>query len=80
MRINDLPFDIDPNLQNELEDKLSNEFEDNIVNVFGEYVVDSYPDAEECQRIAQIYTDAKAAYITALAEVIMYPDALDYLD
>ena len=70
----------DPNLRDALDDKLSYEFEDNIVNVFGEYITDEQLDDYDYADIAQLYQEAKAAYIDALAEIIMYPDALKYVD
>lgn len=67
-------------LRGELNDKLSNEFEDNIVNVFGKYITNVMLDDSDNARIAQFYKEAKDAYIDALAAIIMYPDALEYVD
>jgi len=70
----------DPNLRDALDDKLSYEFEDNIVNVFGKYITDERLDGYDYARIAQLYQEAKAAYVDALSAIITYPEALDYLD
>lgn len=74
------PVATNNDLCDELDDKLSNEFEDNIVNVFGKYVTNVMLDDSDNARIAQFYKEAKDAYIDALAAIIMYPDALDYVD
>lgn len=66
-------------LRDELNDKLSNEFEDNIVNVFGRYFEDDIDDAT-AKKIARLYNEAKAAYIDAVASIIMYPNTVDYID
>lgn len=73
-----VPTNID--LREALEDKLSNEFEDNIVNIFGDYIEDIELDNGTYSTIAKSYEEAKAIYIDTLAALIMYPDALDYLD
>lgn len=74
------PVETNNDLCDELDDKLSNEFEDNIVNQFGKYATDEFLEDETYMQIAHIYNEAKAAYIDALAAVIMYPDATDYID
>ena len=74
------PVKTNSDLCNELDDKLSNEFEDNIVNVFGKYITNVMLDDSDNARIAQFYKEAKDAYIDALAAIIMYPDALEYVN
>lgn len=76
----DSPVETNIDLCDELDDKLSNEFEDNIVNVFGKYITNVMLDDSDNARIAQFYKKAKDAYIDALAAIIMYPDALYYID
>ena len=76
----DSPVATNNDLCDELDDKLSNEFEDNICIVFGRYATDEILDYETSKQIARLYKEAKAAYIDALAAIIMYPDALDYID
>lgn len=75
----DSPVATNTDLCDELDDKLSNEFEDNIVNVFGRYYAGDIDDAT-AKQIAHLYNEAKAAYIDAVAALIMYPDAVDYID
>ena len=73
------PVATNSDLRDELNNKLSNEFEDNIVNVFGRYFEDDIDDAT-AKQIAHLYNEAKAAYIDAVAALIMYPNAVDYID
>lgn len=74
------PVPTNNDLYAELDDMLSNGFEDNIVNVFSAYIEDKRLDGEKYARIAKFYTEAKDAYLDAVASIIMHPEALDYLD
>lgn len=74
------PIETNDALIEELNNKLSNEFEENIVNVFGKYITDELLDDKTYSDIARVYEKAKDAYLEALAAIIMYPDALDYID
>jgi len=76
----DSPVATDNTLCEELNDKLSNEFEDNLVIQFSDYITDEFLEDETYAQLAQLYSEAKAAYIDALAAIIMHPDALDYVD
>lgn len=74
------PVSTNDDLINKLDDKLSNKFEENIVNAFGRYITDERLDGYDYARIAQFYEEARNAYLEASAAIIMYPEALDYLD
>lgn len=75
-----LPVSTNDELINKLDDRLSNGFEDNICAVFGEYSLDEYLGGATYFKIAKSYEESKNAYLEALAAIIMYPEALDYLD
>ena len=74
------PVATNNDLYDELNDTLSNGFEDNIVNVFGSYIEEQPCDDSTNRRIAKFYKEAREAYLNAVASIIMYPDALDYVD
>ena len=74
------PVKTNDELRAKLNDMLSNDFESNIVSAFASYIEDEILDDRTNERIADFYLEAKAAYIDAIASIIMYPDSLDYVD
>ena len=78
--MNNSPVAINNDLYDELNNMLSTEFEDNIVIVFGQYNEEIPCDDSTNRRIARFYTEAREAYLEAVAAIVMYPDATDYID
>ena len=74
------PVATNNDLYDELDNMLSDDFEDNIVNVFGKYIEEIPCDEQTNKRIAKFYAEAREAYLNAVASIIMYPDALNYVD
>lgn len=80
--INYSPVSTNDELLNKLDDRLSNGFEDNICAVLGDYYSHEHEHlgGGTYFKIAKFYEESKNAYLEALAAIIMYPEALDYLD
>ena len=77
------PVKTNGDLKDELESMLTTNFEEGIINGYtsklSKYVEDRVLNDNMNLQIAQFYMAAKDAYIEALASILMYPEAIEYI-